>query len=136
MEDKYNEHEVPPEVSIFINEDERELKIFFVPYTDAFEFAEITEIIRKTLSDNNVIPFLKIEKVHVVHHKKLGIPITHPYGIYLRYPEKYENVMKRLFRKRFFTIYHQSDILYNKDVVPIVCEKYHTMDDLIRKKGI
>ena len=116
--------------------EEEEVKIFFVPYTDAFAFADITEIINETISKTNESPFLRIEKVHIVHHKKLGIPMTYPYGICLQYSVKHQDIIKHMFRDKVFTIYHPNEFLYNKDVKLIDCEKYHTMDDLIRKKGI
>lgn len=116
------------------HQEEEKVKYFFVPYTDAFEFADITDIISKIHSKKN--PFLHIHKVHLINHKKLGISTNFRYGICFKYLENQENVLKYFFKEKLFSIFYEHDVIQHKDYVPIICEKYHTMNDLIRKKGI
>lgn len=122
------------ELIIDEKEDKKESYFFMIPYSDAFEFADITEDISQMLKKNKINPFIHTEKVKINKHKQLGISLVYKYGIVVHAYKKYTSILDHYFKnKREYTILTE-DAMLHKQVSPITCERDHSMNDLIRKK--
>lgn len=118
-----------------IEQDEgKESYFFMIPYSDAFEFANITDDISKMLKKNKIDPFIHTEKVKIHKHKLLGISPIFKYGIVIHAYKRYTSVLDFYFKnKREYTVITE-DAMNHKHITPIICERDHSMNDLIRKK--
>ena len=70
----------------------KESYFFMIPYSDAFEFADITDDISNILKKNKIDPFIHTEKVKIYKHKLLGISPIFKYGIVIHAYKKYTSV--------------------------------------------
>lgn len=122
------------EIIIDEKEDKGESYFFMIPYSDAFEFADITEDISQMLKKNKINPFIHTEKVKINKHKQLGISSVYKYGIIVHAYKKYTCILDHYFKNRREYTVLTEDAVLNNHVTPVICERDHSMNDLIRKK--
>ena len=115
-------------------ENKKESYYFMIPYSDAFEFANITEDISQILKKNKIDPFIHTEKVKIHKHKQLGVSQIYKYGVVVHAYKQYASILDYYFKnQREYTVITE-DAMLHKHVIPIICERDHSMNDLIRKK--
>lgn len=105
------------------------------PYEDAFHFACIINELNRIYNRSMFLKIIeRIDKVYIRKPKKLGIGSFNQNGILIQTQQEYNHIFDALHNRNISSKIITHDVIESNIIIPVLCDKDHTMFDLIRKK--